>query len=190
MATATEIEKEAELEIEVPAEMAEKLEPLIRNAVQDGKKLVIPGVGYFTCRDLKARNGRNPRTGDKLEAPAARKPTFKFYKKFGSSFTLPDGSSSATAPAAPLAAAPTAPSTPPTAPSTPPTAPSAPPGPPPAPRVWYIQDTASAQGFSGVPENELLSRGLTAGTMVWSAETDWVEASKIPALASLLSATK
>ena len=40
----------------------------------------VTGVGVFTVRTLKARQGRNPRTGEAVEIPTRRRIAFKASK--------------------------------------------------------------------------------------------------------------
>nr|BDA98291.1 DNA binding histon like protein [Rhodomonas sp. NIES-1006] len=58
------------------------LETIIK-AVSEGDKVTLVGFGSFEARERQAREGRNPKTGEKLYIPAARVPTFsvgKFFK--------------------------------------------------------------------------------------------------------------
>lgn len=48
--------------------------------VRDSKKLVLPGFGIFKAETRKARVGRNPQTGEKLEIAA--KEVVKFKPQF------------------------------------------------------------------------------------------------------------
>jgi DNA-binding protein HU-beta len=45
-----------------------------------GGKVAISGFGTFEARPRKAREGRNPHTGEVLQIPASRAPTFKAGK--------------------------------------------------------------------------------------------------------------
>ena len=49
----------------------------ISAAVAGGEKVTLPGFGVFEPRHRPARAGRNPRTGEPLEVPAATIPAFK-----------------------------------------------------------------------------------------------------------------
>ncbi len=51
----------------------------VRN--QDGEKIEIRGLGSFTIRERKAREARNPKTGDTVEIPAKKMPFFKTGKE-------------------------------------------------------------------------------------------------------------
>lgn len=54
----------------------------IMEAVSSGEKVTLVGFGSFEARDRKAREGRNPKTGDKMEIPATRVPAFSAGKLF------------------------------------------------------------------------------------------------------------
>ncbi len=51
-------------------------------AVSAGEKVVLVGFGSFEARDRKAREGRNPQTGAKIEIKATRVPVFSAGKLF------------------------------------------------------------------------------------------------------------
>jgi DNA-binding protein HU-beta len=56
----------------------------IIEAVADGEKVTLIGFGSFEKRDRQPRQGRNPKTGDKMEIPATVVPAFsagKFFKQ-------------------------------------------------------------------------------------------------------------
>jgi len=50
--------------------------------VVEGKKVSILGFGSFEPRDRSARQGLNPKTGEKIAIPAKRVPTFSAGKLF------------------------------------------------------------------------------------------------------------
>ena len=54
----------------------------IMQVVADGDKVTLVGFGSFEPKVRSAREGRNPKTGDKLDIPAARVPTFSAGKAF------------------------------------------------------------------------------------------------------------
>ncbi|MGF1488234.1 MAG: HU family DNA-binding protein [Prochloraceae cyanobacterium] len=54
----------------------------IMEAVSAGDKVTLVGFGSFESRDRKAREGRNPKTGDKMEIPATTVPAFSAGKLF------------------------------------------------------------------------------------------------------------
>ncbi|NJL00861.1 MAG: HU family DNA-binding protein [Spirulinaceae cyanobacterium RM2_2_10] len=54
----------------------------IMEAVSDGEKVTLVGFGSFERRDRRAREGRNPKTGEKMEIKATRVPAFSAGKLF------------------------------------------------------------------------------------------------------------
>jgi DNA-binding protein HU-beta len=54
----------------------------IMDAVSSGEKVTLVGFGSFEPRERKAREGRNPKTGDKMEIPATTVPAFSAGKLF------------------------------------------------------------------------------------------------------------
>lgn len=55
---------------------------VIVEAVSEGEKVTLVGFGSFERRDRKAREGRNPKTGAKMEIKATRVPAFSAGKLF------------------------------------------------------------------------------------------------------------
>lgn len=49
----------------------------IEQALAAGQRVSLVGFGTFEVRPRKARMGRNPRTGEAIEIPAAKVPAFK-----------------------------------------------------------------------------------------------------------------
>jgi DNA-binding protein HU-beta len=54
----------------------------IMQKVAEGDKVTLVGFGSFEPRVRSAREGRNPRTGESVQIPAARVPTFSPGKTF------------------------------------------------------------------------------------------------------------
>ncbi|HEX3577077.1 MAG TPA: HU family DNA-binding protein [Thermoanaerobaculia bacterium] len=52
----------------------------ISNACQSGERCAIPGLGSFAVSQRKAREGRNPRTNEKINIPASKNVRFKAGK--------------------------------------------------------------------------------------------------------------
>jgi len=52
----------------------------ITDALKAGEEVQIPGFGKFYFRDQKAREGRNPQSGEKMKIPASKVPAFKAGK--------------------------------------------------------------------------------------------------------------
>lgn len=54
----------------------------ITKTVKKEKELKIPNLGSFKLKQLKARTGRNPQTGEKIKIPARKKVAFTPAKVF------------------------------------------------------------------------------------------------------------
>ena len=54
----------------------------IVDIVATGGKVTLVGFGSFEPRDRKARDGRNPKTGEKITIPATTVPAFAAGKAF------------------------------------------------------------------------------------------------------------
>lgn len=55
---------------------------IIMMSLKKGDKVAIPGFGTFLVRKSKARVGRNPATGAKINIPAKKKAVFRAGKEF------------------------------------------------------------------------------------------------------------
>lgn len=53
----------------------------IASALKKGEKVTLVGFGTFTVRRRKAREGRNPQTGEKIKIPARKVPAFTAGKE-------------------------------------------------------------------------------------------------------------
>lgn len=54
---------------------------VISDALFNGDKVTLVGFGTFRVRERKARMGRNPQTGEKIQIPAKKVPKFLPGKK-------------------------------------------------------------------------------------------------------------
>jgi len=54
----------------------------IMETVSEGNKVTLVGFGSFERRERKAREGRNPKTGDKMDIPETMVPAFSAGKLF------------------------------------------------------------------------------------------------------------
>ena len=54
----------------------------VMDTVSDGEKVTLIGFGSFEPRDRKARDGRNPKTGEVIKIPATTIPAFSAGKGF------------------------------------------------------------------------------------------------------------
>lgn len=75
VATATERPK-AEVETVVDSVLGE-----IGKALRFGERVDLRGFGSFTVKDKKARQGRNPKTGETIQIAARRAAAFKPSKE-------------------------------------------------------------------------------------------------------------
>jgi DNA-binding protein HU-beta len=73
------IEKIAE-KADVPKSEAQRhfdaFEEIVTDALKSGDEVQITGFGKFYVREQKARDGRNPQTGEKIRIPAQKVPSF------------------------------------------------------------------------------------------------------------------
>ncbi len=60
--------------------MLNALIEVVGEELKKGEKLTIPALGTFQVRERKAKEGRNPRTGEKMMIPAANIPAFRVAK--------------------------------------------------------------------------------------------------------------
>jgi DNA-binding protein HU-beta len=51
-------------------------EEVVTDVLRSGDEVQITGFGKFYVREQKAREGRNPQTGEKMRIPAQKVPTF------------------------------------------------------------------------------------------------------------------
>jgi DNA-binding protein HU-beta len=65
---------------DVPKSQAQKyfdaFEEVVTDTLKGGDEVQVTGFGKFYVREQKARDGRNPQTGEKMRIPAQRVPTF------------------------------------------------------------------------------------------------------------------
>ena len=73
------VEKIAE-ETDTPKSEAQKyleaLEEIVSNELKSGGEVQITGFGKFYVQERKAREGRNPQTGEKMKIAASKVPAF------------------------------------------------------------------------------------------------------------------
>lgn len=58
----------------------------VTDALKEGEKIQISGFGTFEVKEKAAREGINPKTGEKIKIAASKIPTFKFGKAYKDSF--------------------------------------------------------------------------------------------------------
>ena len=61
----------------------------ISEACQRGERCSVPGLGTFTLAHRKAREGRNPRTNEKINIPASKNVRFKAGKDLRDAVNVP-----------------------------------------------------------------------------------------------------
>lgn len=77
-----EVAKRADVTKKVADAVVSAVTESIMEAVSEGEKVTLVGFGSFEGRDRKEREGRNPKTGDKMTIPATRVPAFSAGKLF------------------------------------------------------------------------------------------------------------
>ncbi|HIQ83133.1 MAG TPA: HU family DNA-binding protein [Candidatus Pullichristensenella stercorigallinarum] len=58
----------------------------VTEALKEGDKVQMMGFGTFEVKERAARTGRNPSTGETIEIPASKTPTFKAGKALRDEF--------------------------------------------------------------------------------------------------------
>ena len=58
----------------------------ITEGLKAGEKIQISGFGTFSLKEKEAREGVNPKTGEKIKIAASKLPAFKFGKAYKDSF--------------------------------------------------------------------------------------------------------
>jgi integration host factor beta subunit len=53
----------------------------VADGLSRGERIDLRGFGAFTVRESAARSGRNPRTGETIQIPARKTPTFRVGKE-------------------------------------------------------------------------------------------------------------
>jgi len=60
----------------------EAFERVVTEALKGGEEVRITGFGKFSVRERKAREGRNPQTGEKIKIAASKVPAFSAGNAF------------------------------------------------------------------------------------------------------------
>ena len=79
---ATRIHQEAGIPPADAAKVLDWILELFQTTLQAGEPIAIAGFGKFTVRNKRARQGRNPRTGDAVMISARRAVTFQASQLF------------------------------------------------------------------------------------------------------------
>jgi nucleoid DNA-binding protein len=70
------IAEEADLPKGEAQKHIEAFEQVVAEALKGGEEVRITGFGKFSVRERKAREGRNPQTGEKMKIAASKVPAF------------------------------------------------------------------------------------------------------------------
>ena len=70
------VASEIELSKRQAAEIVDLILNEIKNALQKGDRVALTPFGSFVVRSRKAREGRNPKTGEKIKIAARKVPAF------------------------------------------------------------------------------------------------------------------
>ena len=60
----------------------EKIVEVVTEALKNGEKIQLVGLGTIEVKEVAAKTGVNPKTGEKVEIPASKKPVMKFGKAY------------------------------------------------------------------------------------------------------------
>lgn len=73
--------EKAELPLRDASAITNTILETMSDALAQGESIEIRGFGSFIVKEYKAYNGRNPKTGDKIEVPPKKLPFFKVGKE-------------------------------------------------------------------------------------------------------------
>ena len=59
---------------------------VVTEALKSGDKIQLAGFGTFEVKDVPARKGRNPQTGEDVDIAAYKKPVVKFGTAYKANF--------------------------------------------------------------------------------------------------------
>ena len=74
------IASKADLSKKDAAKALDAILSVVTDSLKQGQSVAIVGFGTFLVRESEARTGRNPRTGEKIQIAASRRPAFKAGK--------------------------------------------------------------------------------------------------------------
>lgn len=74
------IAEKAEITKKDAGEALNAIVNVIADTLVDGENVQLAGFGTFEVREMAARTGRNPQTGEAIEIPASNKVAFKASK--------------------------------------------------------------------------------------------------------------
>jgi len=70
------IAKKADVPMSEAQKHFEAFEEVVTEALKAGEEVQLPGFGKFSVKERKAREGRNPQTGQKMKIAAQKVPAF------------------------------------------------------------------------------------------------------------------
>ncbi len=73
---------ESNVTIKVAGEVLDGFIDAITESLKAGESVQISGFGTFELKDKPAREGINPKTGEKIKIAASKAPAFKFGKAY------------------------------------------------------------------------------------------------------------
>lgn len=76
----SEIAKNADMKREVAYRALDAAIDTITQALKKGDNVTLVGFGSFQVRERAARDGRNPKTGEKMKIKSSKSPVFKAGK--------------------------------------------------------------------------------------------------------------
>jgi len=77
-----EVANQTGLTKKISREAIDAVTSAITDSLAKGEKVTLAGFGTFRVVERKARNGRNPQTGERLRIPAKKAPKFAPAKGF------------------------------------------------------------------------------------------------------------
>jgi len=77
----TELAKKENMTEAKATEIINLIFDAFRDALKNGGRIEIRGVGSFSVREYKAYKGRNPKTGENIQVKPKRAPYFKVGKE-------------------------------------------------------------------------------------------------------------
>ena len=80
------IANEARITLKAASEALDATIAAITAGLKDGEKIQISGFGTFELKAKPAREGINPKTGEKIKIAPTKIPAFKFGKAYKDSF--------------------------------------------------------------------------------------------------------
>jgi len=80
------VASELDIQKKTTEEVIDAVAAVITECLQDGEEVWFAGFGTFRVSDRAPRIGRNPHTGEAIEIPARRVPTFTAAKGFKNKF--------------------------------------------------------------------------------------------------------